>query len=211
MVAAGGSTRTIDDPMNWLAHLRLAPADPLLRLGNLCGDFVRGTDPATLHPALQRGIAQHRAVDRFVDAHAIVRHSRERLAPATRRFAGVLVDVFFDHFLARDWADHGDGAPLGTFVAAVHLDLERHRALLPPRLVEAMPWLRTQGWLEGYAQVAGIDTVVRRMAGRLSRPSPLQDGAVELRANYAGLEADFAAFWPELVAFAASLDGGSAL
>ena len=202
-----GASGTMPTPMNWLAHLRLSPADPLLRLGNLCGDFVRGTDPATLHPDLQRGIAQHRAIDRFVDAHPIVRTSRERLDPGARRFAGVLVDVFYDHFLARDWHRHGDGGPLAAFAAGVHDDLERHRTLLPPRLVSALPWLKAQGWLAGYAQVDGIDAVVRRMAGRLSRPSPLADGAAELRAHYDALDIDFAAFWPELVAFAAKLDG----
>ena len=75
-------------PMNWLAHLRLAPAEPLGRLGNLCGDFVRGIDLATLHPRLREGVAQHRAIDAFVDAHPVVRGSRRRLDEPFRRFAG---------------------------------------------------------------------------------------------------------------------------
>ncbi|HEX5054844.1 MAG TPA: DUF479 domain-containing protein, partial [Planctomycetota bacterium] len=75
--------------MNWLAHLHLAPTAPLLRLGNLCGDFVRGIELASLHGDLQRGIAQHRAIDAFVDAHAVVRRSRQRLQARFRRFGGV--------------------------------------------------------------------------------------------------------------------------
>lgn len=191
--------------MNWLAHLRLAPTAPLLRLGNLCGDFVRGIDLAELHPELQRGVHQHRAVDAFVDAHPLVRASRERLDPPFRRFAGVLVDVFYDHFLARDWDRFGDGAPLSAFAAAVHGDLREHLDLLPERLQRAVPWMRHEQWLVGYAEIAGIDAVLRRMAQRLSRETPLGAGAAQLRAHYVGLESDFTAFWPELVAFARDL------
>ena len=191
--------------MNWLAHLRLAPAAPLLRLGNLCGDFVVGVDLGSLHPELQRGIAQHRAIDAFVDAHPIVRSSRERLDAGLRRFSGVLVDVFYDHFLARDWRQHGHGGTLAEFAAMVHALLETHAALLPWRLQEVTPWMRQHAWLVSYADVDGIDAVLERMARRVRRTTPLGDGARQLRAHYEGLGRDFAAFWPELAAFAATL------
>ncbi|MBL8728025.1 MAG: DUF479 domain-containing protein [Planctomycetes bacterium] len=194
--------------MNWLAHLRLSPSEPLLRLGNLCGDFVRGVDVVALRPELQRGIRQHRAVDAFVDAHPIVRCSRQRLDAPFRRLAGVLVDVFYDHYLARDWDRLGDGRPLPDFAASVHALLREHAALLPPRLVSVLPWMEDQGWLVGYAQIDGIDAVLRRMARRLSRPTPLGEGAAQLRAHYDALAGDFAAFWSELVTFAGALDGG---
>lgn len=191
--------------MNWLAHLRLAPPDPLLRLGNLCGDFVRGVDLAGLHPELRRGVLQHRAIDRFVDAHPAVRRSRSRLSPPFRRFAGVLVDVYFDHVLAAGWERFGDGGPLRGFVDGVHDDLERHRELLPPRLSRALPHLRTEDWLFGYRELDGIDAILRRMARRLQRPSVLGDGAGPLRELRAEFAADFVELWPELVAFAAGL------
>ncbi len=193
--------------MNWLAHLRLSPGDPLLRIGNLCGDFVRGVDVAALAPELQRGIRQHRAVDAFVDAHPIVRTSRERLDPPFRRLAGVLVDMFYDHYLARDWDRLGDGQPLPAFAASVHALLRQYEALLPPRLASVVPWMEGQGWLVGYAAIDGIDVVLRRMARRLSRPTPLGEGAAQLRAHYDALAGDFAVFWPELVAFTRELDG----
>ena len=103
--------------MNWLAHLRLAPDEPLVRLGNLAGDFVRGVDLQTLDPRVRRGIDQHRAIDRFVDGHEVHRRSRARFGEAWRRFAGVALDVFYDHFLARDWAQYGDGATLESLAA----------------------------------------------------------------------------------------------
>jgi acyl carrier protein phosphodiesterase len=191
--------------MNWLAHLRLAPTAPLLRLGNLCGDFVRGVDLGSLHPELQRGIAQHRAIDRFVDAHVLVRRSRERLDPGFSRFSGVLVDVFYDHYLARDWRQHGDGGTLAEFAAIVHALLETHDQFLPIRLQQAAPWMRREAWLTSYADVDGIDAVLQRLARRVNRTTPLGEGAGQLRAHYGPLGLDFAAFWPELTAFAAVL------
>lgn len=194
--------------MNWLAHLRLAPSDPLLRLGNLCGDFVRGVDLATLPPAVQRGIHQHRAIDRFVDGHALVLRARSRLPAPFRRLSGVLVDVFFDHFLARDWLIHGDGRPLRDFADASYELLERHAGVLPPRLVRAVPTMRSEDWLASYAQLAGIDAILARMDRRLSRRTGLADGGRLLRARYGELGDDFAAFWPELTAAAVHLAPG---
>ena len=191
--------------MNWLAHLRLAPPQPaLLRLGNLAGDFVRGVDLGALDPELRLGVAMHRAVDAFVDAHPVVRRARARLQPPFRRFGGVLVDVWFDHFLARDWALHGDGGDLAGFLDGVHADLRACHDLLPAPLQRVSPRLQRDGWLLGYASVEGIARVLGMMAQRFGRPSPLADGAEPLRADYELLAADFAALWPELAAFARS-------
>ncbi len=185
--------------MNWLAHLRLAPPEPLVRLGNLSGDFVRGVDLAALSPELQRGIAHHRAIDRFVDAHPIVRASRARLQPPFQRLAPVLLDVFYDHFLARDWHQYGDGRSLGAFAAEVHEQLEAHAPLLPPRLQAAIPAMRRENWLLSYAELDGIDAILLRMSRRIVRPTPLAEGGQQLRAHYEDLAQDFAAFWPLLV------------
>jgi acyl carrier protein phosphodiesterase len=191
--------------VNWLAHLRLSPPAPLLRLGNLAGDFVQGIELSSLHPDLQRGVQMHRAVDRFVDAHPVVAASRARLQPPLRRFGGVLIDIFCDHFLARDWARYGAGAPLARFLGEVHAALRAHHELLPPALQRVAPRFTTDGWIEGYAQLDGIDRVLGLMAARLARPSPLAGGAAALRADYAAYEADFAALWPQLEAHAAGL------
>lgn len=195
------------DHLNWLAHLRLAPADPLLRIGNLCGDFVRGVDVAELHPKIQLGIAHHRAIDRFVDAHPITKRSCERLR-SKYRFAAVLVDVFYDHFLARDWGQHGDGRSLRSFVDDVHDLLECHVELLPPRLQQALPAMRREDWLASYGDLSAIDRILERMSGRLRHRSRLADGGLGLRANYEELSMDFKALWPHLEAEAAHIAAG---
>jgi len=191
--------------MNWLAHLRLAPDAPLVRLGNLAGDFVRGVDVAGLHPDLQRGVRQHRAVDRFVDQHEVHRRGRGRFGPASRRFAGVALDVFFDHFLARGWDAYGGGGSLDRFVDDVHDDLDRHRALLPPDLRAARARLRASGWLRSYRTVEGVERALAAMARRRPRAAPLADAGRELRRGYDAFGADFEELWPQLTELRADL------
>jgi acyl carrier protein phosphodiesterase len=189
--------------VNWLAHLRLAPAEPLVRIGNLAGDFVRGVDITTLHLELQRGVRQHRAIDRFVDGHAVFRSARGRFAERSHRFAGVALDVFFDHYLARDWRLHGDGQPLADFVDDVHRDLDRYRDLLPLDLGHLHDRMAENRWLTMYGTVEGIDRVLRAMSRRSRRSSPLATIGMELRRNYEAFDDDFRELWPELLSFAA--------
>jgi acyl carrier protein phosphodiesterase len=195
-------------PVNWLAHLRLAPTaaqHPLVRLGTLAGDFVQGLDLDQLHPSLQQGIRHHRQIDHFVDHHPIVARSRARLEPPFRRFAGILVDIFYDHMLAAEWSRHGTGEPLHTFVATVHRDLQHHAEHLPPALLAVMPRLQTENWLASYAHTDGIDQVLQRMQQRLRRDNPLGRGGEPLRRHYREFAIDFAQLWPELLAAAASM------
>src|ERR1051325_10142199 len=100
--------------MNYLAHLFLAEDDPESLLGNLLGDFVKGAKKDDYPDSIRRGIELHRKVDRFTDAHRVVRSSLSLISPARRRFAGVLVDIFYDHLLAKDWQIYSS-VPLATF------------------------------------------------------------------------------------------------
>lgn len=188
--------------MNWLAHLLLAPAEPRLRIGNLAGDFVRGVDLETLHPAIRAGVWMHRAVDRFVDAHAVVKVARQRCDGPERRFAAVLVDVFFDHCLARCWSTYGEG-DLAAFAVARYAELATHAAELPPRLREVLPWLVAEDWLTAYASDEGLERILARMAARSPRRSVLAGTGAVLRRHRRAFDADFAALWPELRAFVA--------
>ncbi|MBM4063775.1 MAG: DUF479 domain-containing protein, partial [Planctomycetes bacterium] len=128
-----------------------------------------------------------------------------RLAPPFRRLSPVLVDVYFDHVLARGWRHYGDGGPLRGFVDAVYGDLERHRHLLPPRLHAVVPRLRDHDWLRTCGELDGIAAILGRMAGRLRRPDALADGALPLREHLAEFTADFAALWPDLLGAAAAV------
>jgi acyl carrier protein phosphodiesterase len=119
---------------------------------------------------------------------------------AQNGFAGVLVDVYCDHFLARDWDRLGDGRPLAAFLDQVHAALRTHHELLPPALQRLAPRLCTEGWIEGYAHLDGLERVFALMARRLPRPTSLATGAEPLRRHYDAFAADFAALWPQLTA-----------
>lgn len=192
-------------PVNYLAHLRLAPAAPLLRLGNLLGDFVRGVDVSALPLLVQEGIAQHRAIDRFTDSHPVFRQSRARLGAPLHRVSGVLVDVFYDHFLARHWQRWGDGRTLAEFTADVYRLLAGQRELLSPQLRAALPHMVAQDWLGSYGDLRSVDEALLRMAGRLRHRTPLAEGGAVLRAHYEALHGDFAVFFPEAMVHAQSL------
>jgi acyl carrier protein phosphodiesterase len=191
-------------PLNFLAHLYLAEPTPLGLLGALMGDFVKGPLDGRYPPMLMRALIHHRRIDTFTDAHPMVRASRKRVAPAHRRFAGVLTDMFFDHFLARDWADYAD-EPMPAFTRRVYDLLDAHHAVLPDRLQRIAPHMRRGDWLGSYAQLASIEAAIDRLGTRLKRGNLLLGGGAELRLQYDAFEADFRTFFPELTAFARSL------
>jgi acyl carrier protein phosphodiesterase len=183
--------------MNWLAHLLLSEDDAASRVGALAADWVKGHAREALDPDVRRGMARHAEIDGFTDAHPVVRLSRSRIRPPQRRFAGVLVDVFYDHFLALDW-DRYCAAPLGDWTRGVYGQLAAYSGPLPPGMREGFRRMAEDDWLGSYAAVDGIDATLRRMSRRLKRPTPLADAADELVASYEGFREDFRAFFPDL-------------
>lgn len=189
--------------MNFLAHAVLAGDAEADRVGGLMGDFVKGPLPAGLPPALASGVALHRAIDGFADRHPAFIASRARVSPARRRVGGVLVDLFYDHLLARDWDDYCP-EPLDTYAARLYAALDAHAARLPEKAREIAGLMRRNDWLGSYRDVAAVGRVIDRMAVyRLSRANPLGGGIEEFIADPAGFEADFRAFLPDALAFAA--------
>jgi acyl carrier protein phosphodiesterase len=187
--------------MNYLAHLYLAGPEPEALLGALMGDFVKGPLGERYPPGITRALAQHRRIDSFTDAHPVTAGSRARVTPARRRFAGIMVDLFYDHFLARNWNEHAD-EPLDAFTGRVYALLDQHLALLPERLRSIAPRMGRFDWLGSYARIESVHAALDRMSLRLERENPLAGAGEELEANYAAFEADFRAFFPEVVRFA---------
>lgn len=185
--------------LNYLAHLFLSGNIPLLRIGNLAGDFVKGIDTATLHPAMQKGIALHRAIDAYTDSHEIVWRSKSRIGSPHTRLAGVLVDVFYDHFLAVHWNTYCDRL-LEEYVAEVYADLQVYRVLLPPLLQDTVPRIIEENWLVSYRNVEGLARALDRIEQRLEGKLDLSNGIREMERNYAELDGDFRLFFPELSA-----------
>lgn len=184
--------------MNYLAHALLAGPHPASRLGGMLGDFVKGpVETLTrLYPSdVVAGIALHRRIDSYADAHAAFRRSRQRVSGLRRRFSGIMVDMFYDHFLARNWSDFCS-QPLDLFTAETYAMMSRHHALLPPRLAQILPRMRAADWLGSYRNIDSIGMALDQIAAcRLRRLNTLSGAVQELQAGYGAYEADFRAFF----------------
>ncbi|HEY6872477.1 MAG TPA: ACP phosphodiesterase [Geobacteraceae bacterium] len=187
--------------MNFLAHLYLSGDVPELLVGNLMGDFVKGRLAGRFPPGIRAGLELHRGIDSFAHNNEIFMASKRRIDPSFRHYRGVLVDLFYDHFLALDWDDYRD-EPLPHFLERAERILKEHREVLPERLLRILPALFGD-WLPSYRRIDGIGEVLGRMSGRIGRPNPLQEGVHELRRNYAALRGDFRRFLQEATAYAA--------
>ena len=187
--------------MNHLAHALLSGADDGWRLGGLLGDFVRGRMDPRLPLPVQRGIAQHRAIDAYTDNHAEIRALRARFQPPYRRYAGILIDIWFDHLLARDFPAWSD-IPLLRFSDDLVQLLHRHDALLPESLRRFRAYLEAHGLPAAYADRPMIGTVLGAVGTRLTRANPLAEGMLEITRLEQDLDLAFARFFPDLQAFA---------
>lgn len=169
------------------------------------GDFLKAVNTSGYSPGIHRGIQLHRRIDSFTDAHPVFGRSRRRLPPPYRRYAGVLVDVYYDHFLARDWHRYSPHESLASFVDRTYRLLSNPPAEPPPRLQRALPKMIREDWLGSYVTEAGVDLTLKRISRRVSRANPLPDGASQLAAYYDGFATDFAEFYPDLIRHAAEV------
>lgn len=190
--------------MNFLAHLYLADPSPAGWVGNLLPDLVRGKLPRDLHADVAIGVQLHRKVDAFTDTHPLFARSKERLRPRHGIFSGILVDVFYDHYLARDWQQHHH-LPLRAYTAEVHHAFRENPHLMPPSVRPILCKMHEQDWLGCYAHIDGIELTLKRMSKRLAqrfdRQITLERAIDDLREHYLDLEEDFRAFFPCLMRY----------
>lgn len=187
--------------MNYLAHLLLADDNAESMIGNLLPDFVRGPKRADWPAQVWRGVERHRRVDRFTDTHPITWRSRRRLGEEYRRFSGILVDVFYDHVLARNWP-HYHAWPLDQFTRHAYATLRSRPDLLGPAMTAAIDRMTADDWLGCYATVDGVANVLgmmsRRISKRVNREIDLAPAAELLIRHGPALGEDFRAYYAEL-------------
>ncbi len=186
--------------MNYLAHLHLGGPLPEQLLGSLYGDFVKGRLEGRFSAPLEAGIRLHRQIDAFTDSHPLVLAAIGRFPAERRRYAGIIVDVFFDHCLARHWADYSQ-QPLADFSRHVYRVLAAE-ADLPGRLAAMAPHMIAEDWLGSYRDFRVIERVLQGISRRLSRPEGLAGAFEEVQALYEPLSEDFRAFYPVVQGFA---------
>jgi acyl carrier protein phosphodiesterase len=186
--------------MNFLAHAHLSGGNQKLLVGNFIADFVKGKAALDrFDDEIRSGIMLHRAIDAYTDTHPTVALSKDRLREKYRHYAGVIVDVFYDHFLAKNWdAYHSD--PLDRFAAEVYSVIDDHIAILPEKVQGFFPYMKRGNWLFNYRQVEGIGRALSGMARRTPYESKMDESINELIQYYDDFEADFHNFFPLLQA-----------
>ena len=186
--------------MNFLTHLFLSGGEPGLLVGNLMGDFVKGRLDGRFPADIEQGISLHREIDSFAGQNRNFLRSKRRLDPCFGHYRGVLVDLFYDHFLAAHWEDYAD-VSLSYFISDAWRVLCEHEEFLPDKLRRIIPFL-FRDWLPSYSDTGGIAAVLHRMSRfRLKRANRLWEGAEALSRHYGELYGDFREFFPELIAF----------
>ncbi len=187
--------------MNYLAHFHLAWPDPDLVAGGLEGDYHKGPIDPALGAGLQRGIRLHRAVDAYTDSHPALAELRGEFAAELRRYAGILVDLSFDHFLSQHWSRFGDQS-LKDFNEAVYRHLQHRRRELSAPARRMLDRLVQYDLLGRYGDWHSVPDSAARIGERFSRGNPFLGIDGELDRLHPRLEAAFLAFYPELQDFA---------
>ena len=187
--------------MNHLAHARLAGDEPDWVLGGMLGDFVHGPIPASLRPGVQAGLRLHRAIDVYTDSHPLVAELRGRFQPPYRRYAGIVIDVWFDHLLAQDFG-RWCAQPLRDFSQALRDLLRQHAHELPEDLLRFSLYMERYDLPLAYREPATIARVLGGISRRLSRANPLATALEEAQRLETELAAAFDGFFPQLRRFA---------
>lgn len=185
--------------MNFLAHLHLSGKDPDIMTGNFIGDFVKGRNLLEqFDKGVARGIELHRSIDAFTDSNAIVRLSKKRLWPKYGHYSGVIVDIYYDHFLAKNW-DIYHTVPLSTYAIQCYAMLTNRKESLPKQVQLMLPYMVNGNWLVNYASIEGIHRALSGMARRASFVSKMEESVIDLEEYYGDFQQEFNEFYPQLI------------
>ena len=188
------------EPMNFLAHIYLSFGDDEITLGNFMADSIRGNKFKHLPARIQKGILLHREIDTFTDAHPIPKKSSKRLHKNYCHYSRVIVDIFYDHFLAKSWERYSE-TPLDIFVENFYDLLEHNYTILPDGVKRMMPYMITDNWIFNYSKMEGIGKVLNGMNRRTKNKSKLNFAILDLEEHYDTFEKEFTDFFEELQVF----------
>ena len=186
--------------MNFLAHIYLSGDNDLIKIGNFMADGIRGKHFESYPIDVQKGIILHRAIDTFTDAHPIFKQSTKKLHENYHHYAGVIVDVFYDHFLAKNWTKYSD-EKLEEFVERFYQSLHNNPDILSERTKGMMPYMVEHNWLVSYQTVEGINRILTQMDHRTKNESKMRFATNELSEFYSEFETEFSEFFKELILF----------
>lgn len=186
--------------MNFLAHIYLSGNNEAVTIGNFIADGIRGKKYLKYPRDIQTGILLHRQIDTFTDAHKTVRLSNKKLHKNYSHYSGVIVDILYDHFLAKNWSKYCN-LPLAEYVDNFYISLENNFEILPKRIQKMMPYMIADNWLLSYASIEGITKVLEGMNRRTQNRSQMNLAVNELQEFYNEFEDEFTCFFDELINF----------
>lgn len=183
--------------MNYLAHLYLSASDKQLMLGNFIADRVKGNQYLSYPENIQQGILLHRSIDSFTDQHPVSKTIKRKLFPTQRHYSAVLVDMFYDHFLAKNWNQYSN-ISLAEYSGNCYKILIQFRDYLPDSSHRYLEAMHRYQWLESYQTVDGLNKVLSLMSQRTRFPSKLAESTELLKNEYSFFENLFFDFFPSV-------------
>lgn len=186
--------------MNFLAHIYLSGDEEGVIIGNFIADGIKGRKYKVFPQSIQKGILLHRAIDSYTDKHPIVKQSTARLHKNYGHYSGVIVDILYDHFLAKNWNKYHNIA-LDIYVENFYELLQKNFEILPLRIQKMMPIMISQNWLLSYASTEGIAKILSQMNVRTKGKSKMNLAILELEKYYEDFEEEFESFFAELIAY----------
>jgi acyl carrier protein phosphodiesterase len=186
--------------MNFLAHLYLSKDNEQLLIGNFIADAVKGKKYQNYPSDIQKGIMLHRYIDSYTDAHPIVKRSMHRLNARYRHYDGVIIDIFYDHFLAKNWSNYSN-TPLNEYAEKIYKFLNTRIDTFPEKIQYMLPFMIEHNWLVTYASIEGIGRILNGMNTRTQGKSKMNFALQDLKEHYTDFERDFTEFFDDLMAY----------
>ncbi len=186
--------------MNFLSHLYLAGNNEGLIIGNFIADSVKGSAYNNFSKEIQQGILLHRKIDAFTDSHPVVAQSKQRLREKYRKYSSVIVDIYYDHYLAVNWKDYAD-VDLATFVQNIYSIIRKNYSILPAKSVHFTKYMLEHNILLGYSKLEGIEKVLYGMSRRAKFESNMEYAIDDLKEHFSLFENEFKIFFPELQSY----------
>ncbi len=186
--------------MNFLAHLYLSKNNKNILIGNFIADAVKGNKYNNFPAEIKAGILLHRAIDNYTDKHPIVRKSKRRLHERYKHYDGVIIDILYDHFLAKNWLNYSN-IPLKTYADNTYSFLQNNIDIFPEKIKKILPYMIEHNWLVAYASIEGIEKILQGMNKRTKGISKMDMAIEDLNCHYKELELDFTTFFKSLEQF----------
>lgn len=183
--------------MNFLAHIYLSGDDPDILLGNFMADQVKGRDLSRFEETVRHGIVLHRMIDHFTDTNAVSGKARAILRGSMGKYAGIVLDVFYDHFLATKWKDHHQ-TEYSEYVGNIYHLLSGRTEEMPEHTQVLFKYMKKNDWLGGYANIEGIERTLVGLSSRVKQGGQMAYSKVVLVNNYDELSDNFDEFFPLL-------------